>query len=125
MRIEAAIHAVDLLCPNQYGTPEKIKWLSDLDGQIYRDVICTHKNSTIETFHGYGPDTDLETTELLVSHPYDELYRWYLEMMIHKANGETARYNGSATLFNQIYLSYMDNYNRSHMPMSKVKAFRI
>lgn len=125
MLIEAVIHAVDTICPNQYGTPEKVKWLSDLDGQIYRDIISTHQDAAVDSFDGYGPDTNLEETELLIAHPYDEVYRWYLEMMIDKANGELAKYNVAASLYNQVYLSFMDYYNRTHTPISQVAAFRI
>lgn len=36
------IAKVDALEPNQYDTPTKIAWLSNLDGQIYEEVIKTH-----------------------------------------------------------------------------------
>lgn len=78
MKIREAIETVDRLLPNQYETPDKVRWLSELDGIVYRDIICTHEHEKEpEPFTGYGEDVALET-ELLIPWPYDEIYRWYL-----------------------------------------------
>ena len=42
MKIREAIETVDRLLSNQYETPDKVRWLSELDGIVYRDIICTH-----------------------------------------------------------------------------------
>ena len=42
MTIREAIELVDRLKPNQYGSADKLRWLSELDGIVYRDIICTH-----------------------------------------------------------------------------------
>ena len=44
MKIREAIETVDRLLPNQYETPDKVRWLSELDGIVYRDIICTHEH---------------------------------------------------------------------------------
>ena len=98
MKIREAIETVDRLLPNQYETPDKVRWLSELDGIVYRDIICTHEHEKEpEPFTGYGEDVDLET-ELLIPWPYDEIYRWYLGMKICDANGETTKYANEADI---------------------------
>ena len=44
MKIREAIETVDRLLQNQYETPDKVRWLSELDGIVYRDIICTHEH---------------------------------------------------------------------------------
>ena len=44
MKIREAIETVDRLLSNQYETPDKVRWLSELDGIVYRDIICTHEH---------------------------------------------------------------------------------
>ncbi len=39
MTISEAIGAIDRLRPNQYSREEKVSWLSDLDGQIYTEIL--------------------------------------------------------------------------------------
>ena len=53
-----------------------------------------------------------------MSSPYDRLYPAYLKMKIDGENGETARYNNSAALFNSYMMEYRKYYNKTHMPLS-------
>jgi hypothetical protein len=56
---------------------------------------------------------------LIAPSPYDRLYTAYLKMKIDEENGETARYNNSATMFNSYLLEYKKHYNKTHMPLQK------
>lgn len=114
MTIEEAIRQVDTLTVNQIGREEKIRWLSDLDSTIYIDIYNTHEelNKVPE------PGIAGEDSVLLVKAPHDVLYRWYLEMHIHDANGEMARYNNAAEKFNAALVNYMDYVNRTYLPVS-------
>ena len=67
-----------------------------------------------EYFRGY--DAGDTGRMLLAEPPYDELYVAYLKMKVDEENGETARYNNSATMFNEHLLTYERFYNRTHMP---------
>ena len=69
MTVAEAISIVDKLRPNQYQDTFKIKWLSKLDGLIFKEVFMTHADSPIESFEGY--DENSQNTELLVPYPYD------------------------------------------------------
>ena len=95
MTIREAIELVDRLKPNQYGSADKLRWLSELDGVVWHEIWSAHE-TVVPAFAGYGPETDLDGTALLIGWPYDEIYRWYLEMKIDDANGEMTKYNNSA-----------------------------
>lgn len=123
MTIIEAIQAVDSLKPNSYSELEKIQWLSELDGTIKAEIIDTHEDGEEITFNGYDETTLLET-ELIVTAPYDRLYKSWLESRIDYANGDYKRYNNSVTVFNTDYLSYQRAYNKKHMPKgTKIKFF--
>lgn len=123
MTIIEAIQAVDSLKPNTYSQPEKIQWLSELDGTIKAEIIDTHEGGEDIVFNGYDENTSLET-ELIVTAPYDRIYKSWLESRIDYTNGEFARYNNSVTVFNTDYLSFQRAYNRTHMPKGKnIKFF--
>lgn len=122
MTIKDAVRLVDRLKPNSYSEPLKVQWLSKLDGQIWRDVISTHRpadgEELPETFDGYSDETPIDT-ELLVAFPYDEdVYSNYLQAMIDKENGETGKYNVAITMYNAAMQAYSNWYNRTHMPIA-------
>ena len=121
MTIADAISRIDVLKPNAYPAEDKVHWLSRLDGQIYEEVIKTHEDSPLESFSGYDNDTDMDTTELLVSAPYDDIYALWLEAKIDYANGDYSKYNASITMFNTQYNNFTNYYNRTHKPISKAK----
>lgn len=39
MTIREALETVDRLKPNQYGSADKLRWLSELDGAVYREIL--------------------------------------------------------------------------------------
>lgn len=125
MKIREAIETVDRLMPNQYENPDKIRWLSELDGIVYRDIICTHEHETEPAaFTGYDESVDYET-ELLIPWPYDEIYRWYLSMKICDANGETTKYSNEAAKYNSYWQGDFNAYNQAHMPKQYATHFRL
>lgn len=123
MTIQDAVGLVDRLKPNQYEFNTKVKWLSKLDGMIFKEVIAAHEGNTIESFDGY--DAAEPETEMLVPYPYDEdVYNYFLQSQIDKENGEMAKYNQSATLYNNAYKSFCDYWNRTHLPLPARAQFR-
>lgn len=123
MTIDEAIQLTDRLNPNQYGYEQKAKWLSKLDGMIFREVILTHSGGSTESFDGYdNADPD---TELLVPYPYDEdIYNYFLQSQISKENGEAGKYNQDIEMFNNAYKTYQNWYNRTHLPLPTKSAFK-
>lgn len=122
MTVREAIAQVDRLKPNKFSQEDKVKWLSDIDGLIVRELVETHEDSPLEgEFKGY--DSENMDADLLVPFPYDILYRWYLESQIDLGNMEINKYNNSKALFNNAYVNFTDHYNRTHMPKQKVPGF--
>lgn len=123
MTIKEAIDLVDKLKPNQYPFTLKAKWLSKLDGMLFREVFMTHEGCPMEVFAGY--DDAPSEQELLVPYPYDEdVYNYFLQAQIDKENGETGKYNQSITLYNTACFNFQSWYNRTHKPLSGGSRFR-
>ncbi|MBE5873774.1 MAG: hypothetical protein E7287_05115 [Lachnospiraceae bacterium] len=118
MTIKECIDEVDSVKPNQYSIPEKVRWLSFVDGLVINEVLKMHEDydSKYDEFAGY--DADKLGTKLIVEAPYDSLYVAYLKMKIDEENGETAKYNNSATMFNSYMTVYKRYYHNRHLPVS-------
>ena len=115
MTVQDVIARVDELAPNQYSDEQKTRWLSDLDGRIVHEVLMTHEPQwgVMRYFEEY---TDAES-DLLLDGPYaSDVYENYLLSRIAERNAEIQKYNLYATLFNEAYQSYVNWYNRTHMP---------
>lgn len=124
MKVIDAINTVNKLLPNSYEQSMKVAWLSTLDAMVKSEVIDTHEGGENGTFAGYGSETDLQNTDLLVSAPYDLIYLRWLEAQIHYHNAENDKYNNSIEAFNAAYGEFKNYYNRTHMPKGeKIKFF--
>lgn len=117
MTIKECIDIVDNIKPNQYTIYDKVQWLSFIDSIIINDVLKTHEgyDGKYDLFEGYSVES--LSVPLIVPSPYDRLYTAYLQMKIDNANGETARYNNSAALYNAYMTEYRKYYNKTHMPL--------
>lgn len=125
MTISEAIAEVDHLKPNMYGEKEKVRWLSRLDTRIQRDILDTHETSEddgLPEFDGYTDDTSGDTV-LLAKEPYDEMYVHWLSAQIDYANRELESFNSSNAMFESVFASFRNYWNRTHMPKSAEKTF--
>ena len=118
MKIIEAINIVDNEKPNTYTQADKLKWLSEVEGRIKREIIDTHKDSEGIEFSGEYTDADINK-ELIVGSPYDDLYIRFMEAYIDYSNGEYTKYNNSMQMFNAKFSSFETYYNRHHMPLGK------
>ena len=116
MTILEAITRADQIRPNELEPAVKLRWLSTLDGQIYTELLAAHADGP-ERFGGYDGETELQSTELLVPGPYDELYLRYLLMRIDLEHGELERYNNEAAGFNRLWQSFAAQYCKRHQPL--------
>lgn len=118
MTIQECIDMVDNQKPNQYSKRDKVMWLSFVDRTIINDVLKTHEgyDGRYDNFTEYTEDQLTKT--LIVESPYDRLYPAFLKMQIDGENGEMARYNNSASIFNAYMMEYRKYYNKTHMPLS-------
>ena len=112
MTISAAIAACDRMRPNTFAYGEKEAWLRELEARIREEIVRTHEGA--EAFLA-GRAQEGEDAHLAPS-PHESLYLFYLLARIDLMNGETARYNESAALFNAQYDAFSAAYNRAHRP---------
>ena len=122
MTIIEAINRLDALKHNTYTQADKVEWLSTLDSLVKTHVIDTHEGEEV-TFTGYDESTGLHTN-LLITAPYEDAYLHWMEAKIDYYNREYGAYNNAIEMFNTIYKSFQDYYNRTHMPKGhKFKYF--
>ena len=117
------ITEVNVLSPNQYGNEVKLKWLEDLDGKIFRELIesCDDEETAERYAEADYSDVDVE---LLIGAPYGrDVYVNYLRGKIAEADAETDRYNLYAAAFNAEYQQYAALYN-SRTPHRKQQGWR-
>lgn len=148
MTIEKVIDRADRLRPNQFSNTEKVLWLSELDNQVYQEVLLMAEENwkyktfveniedeeghIIETkevvdfntvvpafeFEGYDETTPLDTP-LLIDDMYANTYVDYLISKYDYANREYGAYNNSALVFNSQYQNYTTWYRRTHKPRAR------
>lgn len=112
--LDEAITYFDEQCPNQYSREEKIRWISELDEQIYENIISTRENPAVTEFDGYDDDASGNTV-LLVPSLYKEMYRYWLEKSVDYNNREIGAYNNAMAMYQTYYENYFAWYNRNHM----------
>lgn len=117
MTINEAIAALDADRQNTFSRQEKIAWLSRLDGRVWEEIFATHRDQPAP-FAGYSPETDPDRV-LLVNAPWDEIYLRYMQAQMDSANGEIARYENSAALFQGAFEAFRNHYNRTHAPKGR------
>lgn len=145
MTIEMAIDRADRLRPNQFTNTEKVRWLSELDNQVFYEVllmaaenwkpktitqdITDEQGNVIETkeiidpinmepaitYEGYNEETPLDTP-LLIDDIYGNTYVDYLISKYDYNNREFEAYNASSSIFNNQYQNYCIWYRKNHMP---------
>lgn len=113
MTLDEAISLCDQGKPNQYSREEKIRWLSDVDGQVQREILDYVEPGE---FAGYDGDTSGDTV-LLAPAPYEGMYEAYLSAQIDLHNGEFTRYQNSAQLYNAVFSAFASWYRRENMPL--------
>ncbi len=111
MTCSEAIMKADELKANVYSDEQKMRWLSELDGKIIREVL----EKDTEVCYSCPED---ENRELIVGLPYCDIYVLYLCAMIDFSNRETAAYENSMIMFNSSYDVFAKNYIRNNMPKS-------
>ena len=128
MTVSEAIALADALKPNQIERERKIEWLSRLDQWVFEQVITPREKdeNTPTSFTPYCPpytDDDLDEDpgdqELLIPAPFDETYRFYLEMQIDLANLETDKYMSDLALYQNARGQFLRDYNRKHRRLDR------
>lgn len=122
MTIQQLLDRKSIIDKDPFPTELKIAWLSELDAQLYIEVIQTHENPDGIKFDPYDPG-DLRKT-LLVPFPYDKLYVPYLMAKVAEACGESEEYNNHTATFIAAQNEFKAYWNRTHMPISPAQKKR-
>lgn len=110
--LEGVIAEVDALEPNAWGYDEKVRCISRLDGQLWQKH-CKGRTGAPERMPQYGPDTS-EDTQLLVQHPHDGIYVYWLMAHIALYLGENDRYNDLMAKAEEARGDFADAYAAGH-----------
>ena len=114
MLVKEALQIVQRLTPSLYSEEELKRWLMLIETQIFEEIILTHAGHCCRSAPT-GDDDD----ELLVPDRFaEDVYINFLQMRIAKENAENAKYNQSATLFNDAYTKFARWYNERHFPLA-------
>ena len=134
MKLIEALNRIDQLKVNQIEDAVKRSWLSDIEEQIVNEVVRTHEmperlleNERVQRdLEGgermYDEDTPPDT-ELVAPPPYDDVYFWWLASKIDLITRDNKQYKNDYQMYNNAYLTFQDYWNRSYMPVQKVKSF--
>lgn len=125
MTIQAAIDLIDSLKPNMFPDAQKVAWLSELDGMIWREVIKTHEGFPAGVdFVGYDLDTEMDTV-LLAPEPYSDLYKHWLASRMDVSNRDNNEYTKDMVLFNNAFQTLCNYWNRTYMPIPLVRQLTL
>lgn len=115
MTLAKAIENFDFQRANSVNLERKIEWISQLDYKISSEITEPRGG---EKFNGYSELTSLDTV-LKAPDEYGEIYSLYMNMKLDYMNGEIARFNNSAMLFNRMYKELSDFTNRAQAVIKK------
>lgn len=113
------IEITDRLMPNDYTSDEKLRWLRQLEEQIWQEIFLTHEDPD-------RPEApDASSCDLLIPDLFaEEVYVPFLQARIAWENQEDAKYNRYSTAFNDGYLRFARWYNERHKPLPKREFWR-
>ncbi len=116
MTLEKALEIFDSERTNGVDIAKKIRWISQLDYKISSEL--TEPRGDV-AFEGYEASTPL-TTVLKAPDEFGEIYGLYLNMKLDYMNGEIARFNNSALVFNNMYRDLSNYLNRKKAVIKQI-----
>ena len=114
--MNSTIAYIDSVKPNVFEEETKYNWLNRLEGMISVEVHGDAEPAQ------YDLPADADT-ELLVPHPYDDIYALYVGAMIDFYNKEYNNYNNSMLMFQERLEAYKRWYIQRHA-YGKKRNFR-
>ena len=117
MTIQEVLSTTDELKANMMIEVTKIRFISEVEGKIYKEIFKKHAGLPAEEQPVYDDATDRGTV-LLVPAPYDMVYVYWLMCQIDLMNMEMDKYNNDRALFENAWSEFADYWRREHMPVS-------
>ena len=124
MTINEAITLADSLKPNMMADTVKIRFLNEIEGKIFHEILMKHVHDPEMECPEYDDETE-GSTELLVAAPYDMVYVYWIMCQIDHLNMEMDKYNNDRALFENAWGNFADYWNREVPPLSARPFFRI
>lgn len=111
MTVRELIAAVDALKPNGYTMAQKVAWVEDLEGEIWRDVFLR-----TETDGDFAAGSE---RALLLPDSWRRLYQMYLAAMIDFSNAEYTKYANAMAAHNSAYQAFSAWYAEHFAPADR------
>ncbi|MBE5801076.1 MAG: hypothetical protein E7319_02200 [Clostridiales bacterium] len=99
--------------PHQYTDDTLMRWLSELDGRVWEDVMSNYLPKDQKPALPYSATDAL--TQLLIPFPHDDVYIKWLTAQIDYHNADFDRYNNSMLMWQDAYQGFVDSFTRSHV----------
>lgn len=115
VKLQEVLSKVDNIKPNGYSDEQKTAWVNKVEGMVQVEIMELLEADVVI----YDWSTDAET-ELLVKHPYSDVYEYYTLAMIDFMNGDVASYQNSMMMFNMAYEEYGKWYKRNKQATTTV-----
>ena len=124
MTLQDAISIVDEMKPNMMSRYLKFKYIDEIEGLIWDEIVSKHEYDAELRKPKYTDDSD-PSTALIVPDPYSTVYTYWLMSKIDIQNQEDARYNIDRAHFENAYETMSDWWTREHMPKQVTREFRL
>lgn len=113
MTISDVVLEIGRIKPHSYTEDTLRRWLSELDGKVWEDLMCHYLPADEKPSLPYAADDTLAA--LLIPFPHEDVYIKFLGAQIDFHNGDVERYNNSMMMFTEQYQTFVDSFTRSHM----------
>ena len=101
MTIRELFDYIMLVKPHTFSDSVQLLWLNELEGRIQLDIFLL----ATEEVKSYSLPED-EDRELLLPAAHTGIYRAWMKAQVHRANGNTAKYENEMQLFNSAWNEY-------------------
>ena len=118
MRLKETVDRFDLLYPNVLPYEVKRDLISRLEGRIAEEVTGDSENAPARLPFDENTPAD---TPLSAPFPYDDVYLKYLAAETALLQGDVARYNNAAVVFNAAYEAFAAADRRGRKPDKNVR----
>lgn len=120
MTTAKAISAFDALRHNDISDSTKTEWITELDKRVFSELLSDYAPADKRTYAEYSGSA----AQLLAPEGYCDIYVLYLIMKYDELNGESARFNNSASLFNKAWYEMANFVSRTALKPdpAKIKA---
>ena len=125
MTIQEALDFADEMKPNMMSRKLKIRYLTEIEQLIHEEIIIRHEHPEEWDEKPYYTEQTDEGTELRVPDPYSSVYGYWLMTKIDVQNQEDERYNVDRAHFENAYTQMSDWWTANHMPIDRVREFRL